>query len=136
MFFHELDEGLWFYLRDRQLAPVPGSQPTYNEGIDLMQAAKETRLIVDPAVRIRKEQELLIDWIREGGQASPYILIRNKDYAQFERALSGLVTTLMREEGLDRNELTLLRVNPTAATSTATAPTEKAPGLGTPSARR
>ncbi|WZO98366.1 glycosyltransferase family 39 protein [Isosphaeraceae bacterium EP7] len=136
MFFHELDEGLWFYLRDRQLAPVPGSQPTYNEGIDLVQASKENRLILDPVVRIRNEQDLLVKWIREGGQASPYLLIRNKDYAQFERALAGLVTPLMREEGLDRNELTLLRVNPTAAASTATAPPEKAPGLDTPSTRR
>ena len=38
MFFQEIDEGLWFYLRDRALVPVPGSQPVYNRGFDLLTA--------------------------------------------------------------------------------------------------
>ena len=35
MFFRQIDEGLWFYLQDRTLSPVPGSQPRYNPGADL-----------------------------------------------------------------------------------------------------
>ena len=51
MFYRELDEGLWFYLRGRTLAPVPGSTPKYNKGFGLQSAALDGTLIYDDAER-------------------------------------------------------------------------------------
>jgi hypothetical protein len=38
MFFNEIDEGLWFYLSELDLTPVPGSHPRYNTAYDLAES--------------------------------------------------------------------------------------------------
>jgi hypothetical protein len=112
MFFQELDEGLWFYLRDRTLAPVPGSQPNFNYGYDFVEEAKTNPLIYSRRERLKRQSQVLLDWIRGPGRASSYVLIRARAYDQFAPALAGLVTPLYDESrlGLERNELVLLRV--------------------------
>ena len=37
-FFRELDEGLWYYLSDRTLEPIPDGQIRYNTSFDLLDA--------------------------------------------------------------------------------------------------
>jgi 4-amino-4-deoxy-L-arabinose transferase-like glycosyltransferase len=122
MFFHELDEGLWFYLRDRQLKPVPGSQPRYNEGYDLLEEFNTGKIIYDRAERMRRERQILIDWIRRGQGDSSYVLIRTKLYDQYAAALEGLATRAYSERGLKRNDLTLLHVAPGHAVATGAGP--------------
>lgn len=111
MFFHELDEGLWFYLRDRTLVPVPRSQPEYNEAYGLVDALRSKSLVRDPQLRLDIQKQKLVDWIRDDHRGSDYVLIRNKLYDQFAADLVGLVTPVYRERDLKRNELVLLRVD-------------------------
>jgi len=111
MFFHELDEGLWFYLRDRDLQPVPGSQPRYNAAVDLNDDIRQNPLEWDPFERENIEKRRLLQWLRTAGPSSPYLLIRAKIYDRFAPDLDHLVEPLYRERGLKRNELVLLRVN-------------------------
>jgi 4-amino-4-deoxy-L-arabinose transferase-like glycosyltransferase len=108
MFFHELDEGLWFYLRDRELIPVPGSQPKYNDFIDIEDEAQRDRRFLDPDFRTQVEKEVLLKWLRKPHPESEYVLIRTKHYDLFARDLAGLATPIHREYGLKRNEVTLL----------------------------
>ena len=115
MFFHELDEGLWFYLRDRDLEPVPGSQPRYNEAVDMVDDLRKHVFLADPRARLAEQERILLDWVRKADPATPYVLIRGKIYDLFAPDLEGLATPLYREQGLSRNELVLLRVDPVAA---------------------
>lgn len=134
MFFRELDEGLWYYLRDRDLRPVPGSQPRYNSGYDLLSAYRQGRLIWDDEARMRAAARVLVDWIEKPEHESPYVLIRAEDYARFAREFDRLVTPVYREPARDRNELMLLRVRDDAvATPPAVA---EAPGHPGPATRR
>lgn len=112
MFFHELDEGLWFYLRDRDLKPVPGSQPKYNDAIKLVDEFRSNQIEWDLRERQRKEKELLVHWMKQTQGATPYVLIRTKVYDLFSPDLLRLGTPIYREAGLKRNELVLFRVNP------------------------
>jgi 4-amino-4-deoxy-L-arabinose transferase-like glycosyltransferase len=118
MFFHELDEGLWFYLRDRDLQPVPGSQPRYNAAVDLNDDIRQNPLEWDPFERENIEKRRLLQWLRTAGPSSPYLLIRAKIYDRFAPDLDHLVEPLYRERGLKRNELVLLRVNAQESTAT------------------
>lgn len=113
-FFHELDEGLWFYLRGRELKPVPGSQPKYNEALDLFDEFRENRIVWDQNERMNNECKILKDWITKADPAEPYVLIRNRVYDRFvsDPEFSARVTPVLREQGLKRNELILLRVHP------------------------
>jgi len=111
MFFHELDEGLWFYLDDRELAPVPGSNPKYNDGFTLVQDKKNNTLIYDPVERMRREKQLLVDWIRKGPHPSPYLLLKSKKYEAYAHDLAPLTTLVYREGRMNRNEITLLKLN-------------------------
>lgn len=126
MFYRQLDEGLWYYLRNRQLRPVPGSQPRYNSGFDLLEDYKKGKMVWNEAERTRQSLGLLADWIRQEEHESPYLLIRAEYYDIFAREFPGLVTPLYREPDLDRNELILVRVG--AATPAATAPAAVAEG--------
>jgi 4-amino-4-deoxy-L-arabinose transferase-like glycosyltransferase len=110
MFYRELDEGLWYYLRDRALRPVPGSQPAYNTGFDLLKAAKDGSLIWDDEARMRAVAGVLVKWLEQPEHESPYILIRADDYDFFAGEFAPLVETIYREPELDRNELMLLKV--------------------------
>jgi 4-amino-4-deoxy-L-arabinose transferase-like glycosyltransferase len=119
MFFHQLDEGLWFYLRDRELRPVPGSAPAFNEGFDLVLEARENRLIYDRDERHEADRRGLLAWLRDPGRGSRYCLVRAKVYDDlFAGRLEGLARPVYREdlavvaggpEFFRRNAVVLLR---------------------------
>jgi hypothetical protein len=118
MFFHELDEGLWFYLRDRTLAPIPGSQPEYNDAFRLIEDIRNNRFEYDINKRLEAQQKILVDWLRQPVRPSSYVLIREDRFDRFAPALAGLAEPMHREHGLKRNELVLLRANTPAESST------------------
>ncbi len=117
MFFKELDEGLWFYLRNRELLPVPGSLPKYNAALELVIESNENRLELDFTKRAENDTKIFREWLQGPNRASDYVLIRTKDYEKYAAGLAGLVTPIHREEGLKRNELVLLHVEPSAVAS-------------------
>lgn len=121
MFYRELDEGLWYYFRDRELKPVPGSQPRYNKGFDLLDDFKQRRLIFDDNKRYEAEARILVDWIDAGRHESPYMLMRAEVYDLFRGFLGDRLEPLYRESGVERNELMLVRVRPAAEAATAVA---------------
>jgi 4-amino-4-deoxy-L-arabinose transferase-like glycosyltransferase len=113
-FFHEIDEGLWFYLRAPRLAPVPGSQPVYSDSFDklapLLSYELSSGQVPDPSIAIRnREKQLLLDWLRRRGRDEPYLLVRDRLYDRLAPDLSGLALPVYREEGLKRTHLVLLR---------------------------
>ncbi len=110
MFYRELDEGLWFYLKDRTLAPVPGSAPRYNSGFDFLDESKNNTLIYDQKERLRRDRQILMDWLVAPTHASPYVLVRAKVYDLFNPGLDAYAEPVFRESSLDRNELVLLRI--------------------------
>lgn len=118
LFFEELDEGLWFYLSDRVLKPVPGSQPRYNKGFDLDNDFRNGQLELDPLKRQEAEKQLLVAWLTSPDRTSPYVLIRKKLYDAFAPALAGLATPAYIEEDLARNELVLLHATQSASLAT------------------
>jgi 4-amino-4-deoxy-L-arabinose transferase-like glycosyltransferase len=112
MFFRQIDEGLWFYLRDHRLTPVPGSQPRYNAGADLDDDFKNNRLEWDPNKRAENVKKILVEWLTRPDRPPSYVLLRTKEYDLFAHDLAGLTTVVHREHGLYRNELVLLHVAP------------------------
>lgn len=118
MFYRELDEGLWYYLRDRELKPVPGSQPRYNKGFDLLDDYKQRKLIFDDQKRYEAEAQVLIRWLEEGPHESPYMLMRAEVYDLFREYLGDRLEPLYRESGVERNELMLVRVRGASAATT------------------
>ena len=115
-FFHEIDEGLWFYLGNRRLVPVPGSQPRYSDSFDKVGNFINTRLpfgaASDPTFSLLDRQKIgLIDWLRIHGPEEPFLLIRTALYDRMAPDLAGLATPLYQEDGLKRNTLTLLQVH-------------------------
>ncbi len=114
-FFHEIDEGLWFYLRDHHLAPVPGSQPRYSDSYDkvghLLGISLPVRASTNPPVGlIDHQRQVLKDWLRRQGGDEPYLLIRGPLYDHLAPDLDGLATPLHRETAMKRNGLVLLHV--------------------------
>jgi 4-amino-4-deoxy-L-arabinose transferase-like glycosyltransferase len=110
MFYHEIDEGLWFYLHDRRIEPVPGSTPRYNDGYDMLQQSKNRTLLTDPSARLEDYKQKLLAWIDGDDHASPYVLIRADRFDAFAADLTGRVEVLHREPEVERNELVLFRV--------------------------
>jgi 4-amino-4-deoxy-L-arabinose transferase-like glycosyltransferase len=115
MFYRELDEGLWFYLRDRDLRPVPGTQPRYNRGADLHEDFVSGRIEWDDDKRLYKEGQFLIAWLNDPRRSSEYVLIRAEAFDLFAtpkffaRDLARLVTPVLREpDNLRRHNLVLL----------------------------
>lgn len=112
-FFHELDEGLWFYLRGRRLAAVPGSQPRYNDAFDQVSAdAPPARLVV-------RSKKVLADWLRDPSRDGSYLLVRDKVYDVLADDMAGAAVPVLREGGTRRNGLVLLRVDPARRTAAA-----------------
>jgi 4-amino-4-deoxy-L-arabinose transferase-like glycosyltransferase len=113
-FLHEIDEGLWFYLRGHRLVPVPGSQPRYSNSYDKL----GDLLKIDPALdqvpdatvgpqnRVR---QLFIDWLQHRHAEGPYLLMRHTLYDLVASDLRDRVTPLYQEKGLNRTNLILLR---------------------------
>jgi 4-amino-4-deoxy-L-arabinose transferase-like glycosyltransferase len=113
-FYNEVDEGLWFYLCGLDLAPVPGTRPQYSSAYDLAAAYQsrqslETLDMLD-ARREDLEKRALLRWIDER-DAGAFLLIRSSLYNRYARELGLRVTPVLRESGLSRNELVLLRAN-------------------------
>jgi 4-amino-4-deoxy-L-arabinose transferase-like glycosyltransferase len=113
-FYHEIDEGLWFYLRATRLAPVPGSQPQYSDSFDtlapLLAFERSSGQAPDPSTAIRnRDKQLLLDWLRRPGWDGSYLLIRDRLYERLAPDLSGLAVPVYREGGLRRTQLVLLR---------------------------
>ena len=118
-FFNELDEGLWFYLRGHDLAPVAGAK--FNRGFDLRADAADRKLDT-PARRVELAREQLADWARHADPAAPtYVLIRGKIYDLFARDVASLFESVYREQGVKRNEMVLLRTRPTPPVASAPA---------------
>ncbi|MDR3620935.1 MAG: glycosyltransferase family 39 protein [Paludisphaera borealis] len=110
-FFHELDEGLWFYLRGRRLAPVPGSQPRYSDSYDRL-ATADSRIPLDgPGRRIPQSRKILADWLDRRPGAAEYLLLRDKVYEPLAPDLDRVADLVFRESGSKRNGLILLRIN-------------------------
>lgn len=110
MFFHEIDEGLWFYLHDRELTAVPGSQPVYNDAFRLAEDLKHGRLEFDDAKRGAAQMRILFDWLRLPEHPSRYVLMLRKRYEPFAAELAPLAEPLYVEQDKRRNEVVLLRV--------------------------
>jgi 4-amino-4-deoxy-L-arabinose transferase-like glycosyltransferase len=132
LFFNEIDEGLWFYLRGPNLAPLPGSHPRYNTAFDLVESYHSLRLPRETldeldAKRQAHDRQALIQWLDQIDPGKkPYLLIRTNLYDRFATELAGRVTPLFRETGLKRNELVLLRAaGPRPLTATTTSPTRR-----------
>jgi hypothetical protein len=133
MFFNQIDEGLWFYLRDIELAPVPGSHPRYNTAYDLAENYRTERLPSETfsdleAKRLARDKQLLIEWLDRNDHRTSYVLIRSQVYDRYAHDLASCSTPVIRETGLKRNELTLLRVGgerPTAARTATATPTRR-----------
>ena len=109
MFFHELDEGLWFYLPGVSLLPVPGSQAAYNDAFTAAENLRHNRVEYDWRKRLEGQRESLLTWLREPDRESPYVLIRDRDYDLHAQALEGLVEPIYREQGVKRSGLVLMR---------------------------
>jgi 4-amino-4-deoxy-L-arabinose transferase-like glycosyltransferase len=61
----------------------------------------------------------LIQWLDHGHPGSSFILLRESLYGQLAARLGGRVTPILREAGLSRDELVLLRVEDAPTTRTA-----------------
>lgn len=114
-FFHEIDEGLWFYMNHHRLIPVPGSQPVYSDSFDKAASFLTSRLPFgaanDASLHLLEQQKLgLVDWLRIQGPQEPFLLIRSSLYNRIAPDLTGRATPLFQEGGLKRNGLTLLQV--------------------------
>lgn len=110
MFYRELDEGLWYYLRGHELKPVPGSQPRYNKGLDLLDDFRAKRLIFDDRARLRAEAQTFLRWLDQDHHESPFVLMRAEVYDLFADDLAQRVRPILREEGVERNALMLVQV--------------------------
>ncbi len=116
-FLDEVDEGLWFYLRGHDLAPITGAR--FNRGFDLRLDAA-ARKVDTPARRVELARGQLAGWARHADPANPhYALIRGKIYDRFARDVADLVEPVYREQGVKRNEMVLVRTRgPAAVAST------------------
>ncbi|WP_422928310.1 ArnT family glycosyltransferase [Singulisphaera sp. PoT] len=110
MFFQELDEGLWFYLKDRALLPIPGSQPQYNKGYDLYKEYRIDQLELDTKQRVESFRKVFVKWAEDPKRETSYVLMKRSLYNALAPALAGVVRPLHSEENLDRHELVLLGV--------------------------
>lgn len=126
MFFHQLDEGLWFYLRDRELSPIPGSAPEFNDGIAALRKIRDDAVVRDAKRRIERTRKVFLDWLLSSNRSSDYCLMLARDYDDaIADELAGLVTSIFRENDrapargpsrlLRRNGVVLLRVEPFGA---------------------
>jgi 4-amino-4-deoxy-L-arabinose transferase-like glycosyltransferase len=113
LFYSELDEGLWYYLRGRKLQPV--LQPRYNKALDLLDDFKAKRIIWNDQERYRSEAQTLVKWLESNPEKPSYMLIKAKTYDIFRTQLTGLAEPVYREPDLERNELVLLRLEHTPA---------------------
>lgn len=113
-FFHEIDEGLWFYLDGLRLAPVPGSQPRYSESYakieQLLEAEGSSSDLAGVSSALReRERRRLVNWLARRGREEPYLLIRESLYRRMVPAVVGRATPVRLGGDLDHAGLVLLR---------------------------
>jgi 4-amino-4-deoxy-L-arabinose transferase-like glycosyltransferase len=113
-FFHEIDEGLWFYLDEHRLSPVPGSQPRYSDSFDkvgsLVGTHSSAEALPGSVARLRARQlEVLKRWLEGRRRNEPYLLIRSPLHDRLPPDFQALATPLYRETGVKRNGLVLLQ---------------------------
>jgi hypothetical protein len=133
MFFSEIDEGLSYYATELDLAPVPGTQRRYNTAYDLAQSYRTERFPHESvsdieAKRLARDKRCLIEWLDQNSSGNSYLLIRRELYDRFCDDLAGRASQVLREQGLKRNELALLRASrdrPPRATTATTIPTRR-----------
>jgi 4-amino-4-deoxy-L-arabinose transferase-like glycosyltransferase len=102
--FDEIDDGVRFYLKDLDLAPLPTGQA--GEGSASAASAQVSG-------------DRLIAWLDGGHPGSSFVLLRDSVYSRIAARLGRRVTPVLREAGLKRDELVLLRVEDSLATRTA-----------------
>ena len=112
-YFHEIDEGLWFYLRRPNLAPIPGTQPQYNAAYDRVRELARLGLPYDGSGepvgrRMEREIQHLREWLRYTPREEPLFLMRGAVFDRHAPELTGLATLILREDSLRRNGLVLL----------------------------
>ena len=114
-FFDELDEGLWFYLRGHDLAPISAAK--FNRGFDL-RTLEANKRVDTPAKRLDLARDKLSAWASHAEPTEPYVLIRAKIYDLLADDLAPLLEPVYREQGVRRNEMVLLkaRARPVAST--------------------
>ena len=115
MFFNEIDEGLWFYLDDLDLTPVPGTHPRYNTAYDLAASylAADSPIVALSDLEAKRQaddKKSLMTWLDHADQNTPYLLIRKSVLDRYATDLAGRVAPLFSEAGMKRNELVLLQV--------------------------
>jgi 4-amino-4-deoxy-L-arabinose transferase-like glycosyltransferase len=112
-FFNEVDEGLWFYLHGLDLQPVPGTQPRYSTAYDLARAYRGRRQVdtldLLDARREALEKQALLRWFDRPDSAASFVLIRSSLFDRYAHELAVRATPVLRETGLSRNEMVLLR---------------------------
>jgi 4-amino-4-deoxy-L-arabinose transferase-like glycosyltransferase len=113
-FLHEIDEGLWFYLRGHRLLPLPGSQPRYSNSYDKLGDLIKTESAADPPPDAavcpqNRVRQLLLGWLEHQDRLGPYVLIRDALYDLVASDLRDRVTPVYLEKGLKRTNLILLR---------------------------
>ncbi len=125
-FYNQIDEGLWFYSRGLELAPVPGTHPRYSSAYDLSVAyqgrrrADETVELLD-ARREEMEKQALLRWL-DARRAPALLLIRSDLFDRYAPDLAGRVRPVLRESGLVRNELVVLQTRDRTSMASAEAP--------------
>ncbi|AMV40362.1 ArnT family glycosyltransferase [Planctomyces sp. SH-PL62] len=120
-FFHELDEGLWFYLRGRRLEAVPGSRPRYNDAYDQI-TGREADGSPPASGLIARSRTVLAEWLAHESRTDEYLLLREKVYRDLGPELEGVSTPLLREPTAKRNGLVLLRLDPHPSRAAVAAP--------------
>ena len=95
--------------------PVPGTQPRYSTAYDLAEAYHARRDATDTidVLDVRREaleKQALLRWLDRRDAPASFLLMRSNLFDRYARELAGRVTPVLRESGLGRKELVLLRV--------------------------
>jgi hypothetical protein len=98
-----IDDGLRFYLDKVHLAPL---------------SSKDTGPATPPS-QTQTPADQLIAWLNQGHPGSSFVLLHESVYSRIAARLGRRVTPLVREAGLERDELVLLRVEDPRPTQTA-----------------
>ena len=112
-FYNQVDEGLWFYTRGMQLAPVPGTQPRYSSAYDLTAAYQDRRGVDETIERLdarrqEREKQALLRWL-DDRRTPTLVLIRAYLFDRYAGDLAARARPVFRESGLARNELVVLQ---------------------------
>jgi 4-amino-4-deoxy-L-arabinose transferase-like glycosyltransferase len=117
MFYRELDEGLGFYLRGREILAVPGSQPRFNRAHALVDELAGDGFRWDATERLETQQRALLDWLCRPDRGSSFVILTEREFSRLPGVIHALVEPVYGERRLSRTALVLLRVSPRPAGS-------------------